>query len=196
MRVHKLMLGIAIVTVAILTSPAHANSAMGAVERIGLGAFGAGASLEDFESRSRVAGIRLVGGDIERQGGTLSGDAFIGGEGDPIRVEFEAGTSVVGSWVGLEDDDEEEAVFVEISVYDLVGNLVDEATIELGSAQFIGFGYDAGIGSIEWETDEGDFAIDDLRFGSAPIATPEPGTASLLGLGFAGLAAMRRRVRP
>jgi hypothetical protein len=117
---------------------------------------------------------------------TAAGSQFASAFGGSFTFTFEAKIRAFGLYVsGLQGGPST------ISFNDGAPQVVNIPLIDGGIA-FVGF-IDPGahIFSIQLEFGGDNIAIDDARYGVAPV--PEPGTLALIGSGLAGLALRRHR---
>lgn len=75
------------------------------------------------------------------------------------------------------------------------GQLVHtSSTLDLsGTPTFLSSGYSGLVDEVRLVGSNGYFVMDDLTFHASTNTVPEPGSLALMGLGFAGLIAVRRR---
>lgn len=77
-----------------------------------------------------------------------------------------------------------------VTVYDTANQLIATTSVNGG---FFGWENTAGIGHVMVSSQNGYIMIDNLGFGTAAAAVPEPASLGLLALGLCGLVAARRR---
>ncbi len=120
---------------------------------------------------------------------------------DVIRIEFDSGVSGIAfDFIpfGSKGPD------TRFLAYDAADNLLLDTTAGGPASSYVNFHYTglsalSGVARLDiLQPDDGwVWGLDNFSFtsGAGPTSVPEPGTLALLGLGLAGLGAMRRRKR-